>query len=79
MLEGIVQKISSKPGLISMRLCHLNYSTRALDCKYASTQATFVMVLHFFLYLPASMDTRPWLNIYILNSNKSKQNVIAYL
>ena len=21
------------------------------------------------------MDTRPWLNIYILNSNKSKQNV----
>jgi hypothetical protein len=40
---------------------------------------TFVMVLHFFLYLPASMDTRPWLNIYILISNKSKQNVIAYL
>ena len=32
----------------------------------------------FFLYLPASMDTRPWLNIYILNSNKSKQNVITY-
>ena len=47
---GIVQKISSKPGLISMRLCCLNYSTRALDCKYASTQATFVMVLHFFVF-----------------------------
>ena len=30
----------------------------------------FVMVLHFFLYLSPSMDTRPWLNIYILNSNK---------
>jgi hypothetical protein len=25
------------------------------------------------------MDTRAWLNIYILNSNKSKKNVIAYL
>ena len=49
-----MQKISSKPGLISMRLCCFNYSTRALDCKYAS-------------------------NIYILNSNKNKKNVIAYL
>jgi hypothetical protein len=29
--------------------------------------------------LPWILDTRPWLNIYILNSNKSKKNVIAYL
>ena len=29
--------------------------------------------------LPWILDTRPRLNIYILNSNKSKKNVIAYL
>jgi hypothetical protein len=78
-LEDIEQNISSA-GLISMRLCHLNYSTMALDCNYASTQATFFMLLFANFLGYSTMIVLLALNIYILNSNKSKQqNVIAYL
>ena len=67
-------------GLISMRLCRLNYSTMALDSNYASTQATFVMLLFANFHGHSTMIVLLALNIYILNSNKSKQqNVIAYL
>jgi hypothetical protein len=67
-------------GLISMRLCRLNYSTMALDCNYASTQATFVMLLFASFHGYSTMIVLLALNIYILNSNKNKQqNVIAYL
>ena len=63
-----------------MRLCRLNYSTMALDCNYASTQATFVMLLFANFHGYSTMIVLLALNIYILNSNKSKQqNVIAYL
>ena len=57
----------------------LELFNQGIGLQVCTCLVTFVMVLHFFLYLPASMDTRPWLNIYILISNKSKQNVIAYL
>ena len=61
-----------------MRLCHLNYSTMALDCKYASTQATFVMLLFASFHGYMIVVLAP--NIYTLNSNKNKQqNVIPYL
>ena len=78
-LEDIEQNISSA-GLIAMRLCRLNYSTMALDCNYASTQATFFMLLFANFLGYSTMIVLLALNIYILNSNKNKQqNVIAYL
>ena len=63
-------------GLISIRLCCLNYSTMA----YASTQATFVMLLFVSFHGYSTMIVVLAPNIYTLNSNKNKQqNVIAYL
>jgi hypothetical protein len=82
--EGMGTRIGVSSFFISQSLSSMTmyiiffFHTIVFTLQKVNSILIFVMVLHFFLYLPASMDTRPWLNIYILNSNKSKQNVITY-
>ena len=57
----------------------LELFNQGIGLQVCINTSNFCHGVTFFLYLPASMDTRPSLNIYILNSNKSKQIVIAYL
>ena len=82
--EGMGTRIGVSSFFISQSLSSMTmyiiffFYTIVFTLQKVNSILIFVMVLHFFVYLPASMDTRPWLNIYILNSNKSKQNVITY-
>jgi hypothetical protein len=89
-LWSIVQNISSKPGLISMRLCHfggysaenffearfnfneimsLELFNQGIGLQVCINTSNFCHGATLFLYLPASMDTRPSL-IYGFQTNK---------